>query len=50
MFEGWLPETPKLIVFAATIALLLYFKKLPEPFVILGAAVAGLVLYPLVHP
>lgn len=50
LFQGWLPETPKLIVFAVTLALLLYFKKLPEPIVILGAAVVGLVLYPLVHP
>lgn len=50
LFEGFLPETPKIIVFAVTLALLLYFKKLPEPIVILGAAVVGLILYPLVHP
>ena len=50
LFDGGLPATPKLIVFAATLALLVYFKKLPEPIVILGAAVIGFVLYPLIHP
>lgn len=49
LFQGSLPETPKLIVFGVTLALLLYFRKLPEPIVILGAGVVGLVLYPLVH-
>ncbi len=29
---------------------LLRFKKLPEPIVLIGAAKAGLLIYPLVHP
>lgn len=50
IFEnGWSPEIPKVVLFFITIALLLKFKKLPEPIVILGAACIGLLLYPLVH-
>lgn len=47
---GWVPEIPKVVLLLVTVALLLKFKKLPEPFVILGAAVLGLVIYPFVHP
>jgi len=49
LLEGWSPEIPKIVVFGVTLALLLRFKKLPEPIVILGAAVVGLILYPLLH-
>jgi chromate transporter len=38
---------PKLILFAATIVLLLRFKKLPEPVVVAAAGIIGLVVYPL---
>lgn len=34
----------------ATAAVLWKFKKLPEPVVVLAAALAGLLLYPLAHP
>lgn len=47
--SGWTPDMPKLFLLLLTLALLLRFKKLPEPLVIFGAAVVGLVLYPLVH-
>ena len=47
--NGWSPEIPKLVVFAMTLGLLMRFKKLPEPFVIAGAAVIGLAVYPLVR-
>lgn len=46
----WSPEWPKIAVLLVTLGLLLKFKKLPEPVIILGAAVVGLVVYPLVHP
>ncbi len=43
-------EVPKLILLAVTLILLWRFKKLPEPVVVLAAAVVGLIVYPLVHP
>lgn len=46
---GWQPEVPKIILFAVTLGLLWQFKKLPEPLVVLGAAIAGLIVYPLIH-
>lgn len=49
MPDGWMPEVPKLIILLVTLGLLLKFRKLPEPIIILGAAVVGLVVYPLVH-
>src|SRR5207247_86988 len=48
--DGWAPEIPKVVVLAITLGLLLKFKKLPEPLIILGAAIVGLVVYPLAHP
>ena len=44
--DGWSPEWPKIAVLLVTLGLLLKFKKLPEPVIILGAAVVGLVVYP----
>lgn len=48
--KDWTLEFPKLVLLLVTLGLLLKFKKLPEPLVVLGAAVVGLVLYPFVHP
>jgi chromate transporter len=45
---NWTPEFPKVVILLVTVALLWRFKKLPEPIVVVAAAVAGLVLYPLV--
>jgi chromate transporter len=42
-------EIPKVVVLAATLALLGRFKKLPEPVIVLAAAVVGLIVYPLVR-
>lgn len=48
LFEtGWDLQTPKLVILLVTMGLLLRFKKLPEPLVILAAAICGLVLWPL---
>lgn len=47
IFEnGWTPEIPKIVILLVTMGLLLKFKKLPEPLIVLGAAAIGLVLYP----
>jgi chromate transporter len=45
--DGWTPELPKLVLLLATVAVLWRFKKLPEPIVVLAAAIIGLVLHPL---
>ncbi len=50
IFEnGWTPEIPKVVLLLITIGLLLKFKKLPEPVIILGAAVIGLLIFPFVR-
>lgn len=46
--DGWTPEIPKIVLLIATIALLLKFKKLPEPLIVLAAAIVGLLVYPFV--
>ena len=46
--DGYTPDIPKVILLAATIGLLWKFKKLPEPVIVLGAALIGVVVYPLV--
>ncbi len=49
LVENWRPEFIKLALFAVTLALLIRFRKLPEPIVVLAAAVFGLLVYPLVR-
>ena len=45
LFEtGWSLEIPKLVILLVTMGLLLRFKKLPEPLVIVGAAMCGLLI------
>lgn len=46
--NGWSPEFPKIIILLVTVGLLIQFKKLPEPVIVLGAAVVGLLLFPFV--
>lgn len=49
IFEnGWTPEIPKIVLLLVTIGLLLRFKKLPEPVIVVGAALIGLLIYPFV--
>jgi chromate transporter len=43
-------DVPTAIIAVGTIALLWRYKKLEEPVVVLGAALLGLVLYPIIHP
>ena len=50
IFENrWTPEIPKLVILLITVGLLLRFKKLPEPVIVVGAGIAGLILFPLVR-
>ncbi|AMR80749.1 chromate transporter [Cupriavidus nantongensis] len=42
-------DGPTLLLALVTVALLLKFKKLPEPVIISGAAVIGLAVYPMLH-
>jgi chromate transporter len=49
LVNGWQPEMVKIVLFAVTLAVLIRFEKLPEPVIVLAAAVIGLVLYPLVR-
>lgn len=50
LFEpGWVLQLPKLVILLVTMGLLLRFKKLPEPVVIVGAAICGMVIWPLLQ-
>jgi chromate transporter len=49
LVDGSSPEWFKILLFAATLAILVRFKKLPEPIVVLAAAAIGLIVYPLLH-
>ena len=42
-------DMPTILIAVVTIALLWKFKKLPEPVVIVGAAITGLIIYPMLH-
>ena len=44
---GWSPDIAKVLILLATVALLWRFKKLPEPVIVVGAALIGLMAYPL---
>ena len=47
VFEsGWTPEIPKIVILIVTVWVLTKFKKVPEPIVILAAAIVGLLIYP----
>lgn len=47
--DDWIPEIPKLVLALATMGLLWKFKKLPEPVIVVGAAIIGLIVFPLVR-
>jgi len=47
--ENWLPQYPKMLLLIVTVGLLLRFKQLPEPVIVLGAALFGLLVFPLVR-
>lgn len=43
-------DVPTALVALATVAILWKYKKLQEPVIVVGAALLGLALYPLIHP
>jgi chromate transporter len=47
--DAWRVELPKLGILVVTLALLALVRKLPEPVLVLAAAIAGLVIFPLVR-
>lgn len=42
-------DVPTVLLAVVTVALLLRFRKLPEPAIVAGAAALGLLIYPLLH-
>jgi chromate transporter len=46
--DDWIPEYPKVLMLLVTVGLLWRFKKLQEPLIVLGAALVGLIVFPLV--
>ncbi|HCP14164.1 MAG TPA: chromate transporter [Planctomycetaceae bacterium] len=50
IFENdWTPEVPKIVILLITIGLLLKFRKLSEPIIVIGAAITGLIIFPFVR-
>ncbi|MGQ0634554.1 MAG: chromate transporter [Planctomycetaceae bacterium] len=50
IFDGPAPDPIKLLILAATVGLLWKFKKIPEPVIVVGAALIGLLIHPWVSP
>jgi T5SS/PEP-CTERM-associated repeat protein len=48
--QSWTPDFTKVAFVIVTLLLLLKFKKLSEPLIILVAAALSLIVYPLIHP
>jgi chromate transporter len=46
--DAWQPHLPKIVILAATLVLLASGKKIPEPLIVLGAALVGMVIFPYV--
>ena len=42
-------DMPTVLLALVTVALLWKFKKLQEPIIVVGAAIVGLIVYPLLH-
>jgi len=50
LFEhGWPPDVVKMTIFVAVLTILLRFKKLPEPLLVLAAALLGLMFFPIMR-
>lgn len=46
--HSWTPDIAKVVILLVTLGLILRFKKLPEPVLILAAGLVGLVVYPMI--
>ena len=49
MGEGWTPDAFKVVVMLATLAILASGRKIPEPLIVLAAAIAGLIAFPVLQ-
>lgn len=50
IFEnGWKPDLFKVALMVITLVILTRKKKIPEPFIVLGAAIVGIIAYSLLH-
>src|SRR5262245_35557780 len=47
--QEWTPDLFKVLILVATLAVLVRFKRVPEPAVVLAAAVIGAIVYPLIQ-
>jgi chromate transporter len=47
--DGWTPDVFKVCVMCATLAILWTGKKIPEPLIVVAAAIAGLIAYPMLR-
>lgn len=45
--NGWNLEWPKIVILVASLVTLIQFKRIPEPVVVIAAAIIGLIIYPL---
>jgi chromate transporter len=46
--DAWQPHLPKIVILVATLGLMVSGRKIPEPLIVLGAALVGLVIFPYV--
>jgi chromate transporter len=46
--QSWTPDIAKVIILLITLGLILRFKKLPEPVLILAAGFVGLIVHPMI--
>jgi chromate transporter len=46
--DAWQPQLPKVLIFLAALGLLASGKKIPEPVIVLAAAIVGLAIFPYV--
>jgi chromate transporter len=47
--QDWYPDIPKVVILLATLGVLASGKRIPEPFLVLVAAIIGLILFPFVR-
>ena len=44
--DAWQPQWPKVLILLATLGLLASGRKIPEPLIVLAAALVGLIIFP----
>lgn len=48
--DAWQPQLPKIVILAATLMVVTRWKKVPEPMIVLAAAIVGMAIFPYVKP